>query len=312
MSIYASLLPLRPTNVMHQLGADSDVPLLNGRTILDGLAASPHVIWIPYITHPAQIRAVLRAAAHLKAVVGLGLSPRLDDLVDSRISESPAVFFDAAREAAEEIDRVCPYFLHVEEPAPRETEGAEFNAVWEHLGRCLEAGFSSFGLDLGRCSLDNAAEISSRLLAQVFDYELCISIRSGARANGTPEAGYVDDLTSLIATLKTEGVQPDLVSLPLSGEPKEADWRLAESLAPLVVPCAIGWKCPATPRGIPVNRLNKASVRVLSSSDRDNERGQEDAERVEAMAYMEAMDVLDELQAGNSALQLAGSVPGSQ
>ncbi len=71
----SSLLALRPTNVIHQLEPSCPLPLLSGRLCLSALAQRTMIFWVPTINHPGALRAVLRAATHLKAVIGLCFSP---------------------------------------------------------------------------------------------------------------------------------------------------------------------------------------------------------------------------------------------
>jgi hypothetical protein len=306
---YSALLPMRPTNTMHQLGSGSSVPLLNGRQILDGLSDSGWLLWAPVVSHPAQARAILRAAAHQKAVAGLCMSPGSTDPVVLRRDHSPGAFFHFVREAAEEIDRVCPFVLHVEEAPVEQPRGEEFDAIREHLSRCLEAGFTSFGVDLSRCNREDVPGAAVSLLEQALDLELCLTVRLDGGSHSATVSHRSEEIAATVAGMKAEGVQPDLVLLPGPDEAGEDAWSLSTALAPLIAPSGIGWGASRHHTELPVEYLRDAFVRALVGMEPLIEfDASRDAERVEALAYLEATETLSRMEGKDSGPRLVDAL----
>jgi len=126
---YNRVLPYRPTNVMHQLQADSRVPLLNGRQVLDGYMDLRRVLGVYLAESSPMIAAVLRSAAHLRAMVGICMAPRSYAAEETKQRCLPAAFFHQVIQAAEQVSDIAPFILHVEEPAVFSAVGSDFSSV---------------------------------------------------------------------------------------------------------------------------------------------------------------------------------------
>jgi hypothetical protein len=298
---YEVFFPLRPTNVMHQLGAESSLPLCNGRLMLHGLLKLPCVLWMPRIPHLAALPALFRAAAHLKAPLGVSLVAESTDSVELKRVHSPGGFFRAVVDAATEVDQAPPFVVHVDVPRVDRPDGSGYEAACNYLNRCLEAGFTSFGVDLTSCEPHDRAAVAAGLLAPVLDLELCVTVRL--------KTGKASDLAATLQSLKREGVQPDVVVLPGPDEVGEAAWQLAAQVAPLVVPTALGWRDPGRSVDLDAEKLRSGFIRCLSGGNRlPAPAGDADAGKIEALSYMEALDVLPALCGSESALMLADAV----
>jgi hypothetical protein len=297
---YEVFLPLRPTNVMHQLGAESTLPLCNGRQVLDGLLRLPFVLWMPRIPHLAAVPALFRAAAQLRAPLGLSLVAESTDPVELKRSHSPGGFLRAVVDAADEVGSVPPFVVHVEIPRVNRPKGREYEAAGNYVNRCLEAGFTSFGLDLTGCEPSDSLVVASELLAPVMDLELCVTLRLGATG--------ATDLATWVREIKGQGVHPDLLVLPGPDELGDEAWQLAEQVAPLVAPTGLGWRDPG--RGeLSSERLRSSFIRCLLGGSRlPTPASQADAQKIEALAYMESSEIFEALCGRDSALFLAEAV----
>ncbi len=198
-----SLLALRPTNAMHQLGAESAVPLFNARLLLEALDGP--LLWMPQLVHPAAAVGVLRAAAHRRAVVGLGVGGT-DSPSALRHELRPGAWMQAAAAAVAEVAEVPPFAIHLQLPPLVDAAGAEAEAAAELVTGCVQGGFTSFGLDLTACPAQSAPGLAAGVLAAALDFELtiCVALASAA----------ADSVASQLAALQAAGVAPDLVCLP--------------------------------------------------------------------------------------------------
>jgi len=290
---------------VHQLGAESRLPLLNSRQVLDGLRGTAAVLWMPGVAHPSQAGAVLRAAAHCRAVVGLSLSPGTSDLDQLRSEHNPNNFFHATRQAAEQVDHLAPFVLHVDEAPVERPAGPAFEAVRDHLSRCLDAGFTSIGIDLSTCEIQAAPDIAAGLLPQVLDLELGVVIRLlGGRQHSV--ARGAERVSLLVASLKTVGISADVILLPGIDELGQDAIALAETVAPMIAPSGVGLVDSSRASPDP-ERIERAFVRTLVAGNRLGKPSgdQIDPDRLEALAYMEAMNILSGRMTSGSAPRLA-------
>ncbi len=295
---YEVFLPLRPTNAMHQLGMGSVLPLCNGRLMLDCLLKVPAVLWMPRVPHLAALPALFRAAAQQKVPLGVSLVAESTDLSELKRTHSPGGFFRAVIDAAEEVEQPPPFVIHVEVPRVDKTGGAEYEAAGNYVNRCVEAGFTSFGVDLTGCEPKDAAVVSAGLLAPVLDLELGVSVRLGARKPS--------DLAAAVQGLKGAGVHPDLAVIPGPDQLEESAWRLAEQVAPLVAPTALGWRDPGREMRLDAYKLRSAFIRCLSGGGRLRTfTADVDPAKVEALTYMEAADAFRPLCENGTALRLS-------
>jgi len=283
---------------MHQLGTTSTLPLCNGRFMLDCLLKVPGVLWLPRIPHLAALPAVFRAASQQKVPLGVALVAESTDSADLKRVHSPGGFFRAVVDAAEEVGSAPPFVVHVEIPRVNRPEGREYEAADNYVNQCLEAGFTSFGLDLTGCEPSDSLVVASGLLAPVMDLELGVTVRLGATGAA--------DLAAWVQRLKAEGVHPDLVVLPGPDDLGDRAWKLAEQVAPLVAPTALGWRDPGREMRLDAHNLRSAFIRCLSGGSRlPAPAADADPAKVEALAYMEAADAFQALCGRDSALRLS-------
>jgi hypothetical protein len=255
------LLALRPTNAMHQLGVESRVPLFNARVLADGLAGSAATLWMPRLAHPAAAAGVLRAAAHQHAVVGFCLGDGSQEPIDFRHSARPGVLFSAVAQACDDVDQAPPFCLHLQTPPVDESEGAASDAVRDLIADCVQVGFTSFGVDLSANPPDDWARLAESWLEPVLLLELAVSVRLP-----TDQAEQV----AMEALLRV-GIEPEWVLRAGRDLGLQAFRPDGETCAALL----------AEPVG--------ASVHPAGGD------GQPDPDRLEAMAYLTAMQRIEEL-----------------
>jgi hypothetical protein len=274
--------------------------LCNGRQVLDGLRRLPYVLWMPRIPHLAAVPALFRAAVHLKAPLGFSLVAESTDPVELKRSHSPGGFLRAVVDAANEVGEGPPFVVHVEVPRVDRPDGSEYEAASNYVNHCLEAGFTSFGVDLSGCRPEDCTAVAAGLLAPAMDLELCVTVRLGA--------GNAADLAARVQGLKRAGVHPDLVVLPGPDELGEEAWQLAVQVAPLVAPTGLGWRDPG--RGeLDAEKLRSVFIRCLLGGSRlPAPAAEADAQKIEALAYMESSEVFKVLCGRDSALLLAEAV----
>ncbi len=302
-----ALLALRPTNVMHQLDADSRVPLFSGRMLLGGLAGRPTVLWMPCLPHPSAALGVLRAAVHLRSVTGFCLGADGVEPLQFRHQALPGGLFNAAARAADQFEQAPPFVLHVQAPPVREVDSPEGAAVRDLLVDCLQAGFTSFGVDLTACEDGRHAELAAMLLQPVLDLELLVAVRLPVEV-GQPDEPGEQDTSSRAATvagfvdaLKGTGISPDLVILPGPEQLGDEAWRLAVETAKSIAPIDPAWPDPGAGLGAWPDDPAAAPVRAVVGEHLLRGRSAPgadpgaDPERTEALAYSEAFARIDKL-----------------
>jgi hypothetical protein len=298
-------LAFRPTNVIHQLGSESRIPLFSGRHVLQSIANKEIVLWVPHVSNTKMIPAILRAAAHLKSVIGFSLSPASVEQHDLRGEGLPQNLFRAVVGAAKEIDQVPPFLLHVQEPPIDKPQGPKYEAVRDHIFRCLDAGFTSFGIDLSECLPQDCIAVAKGLLEPVIDIELGIMLRLPAW--GTNVFEQASNTIALVGALKKEGVYPDLVCLPGPEELGKA-WTLASNVGPKVASGAIAWN--DNMKEHPLDKMTQSVVRALINGTRldglfDRQKMEQmDTDRLEAIIYMEALEIISHLGGKDSSANM--------
>ena len=237
----------------------------------------------------------------MKVPLGFSLVAESTDSVELKRVHSPGGFLRAIVDAANEVNQVPPFVVHVEIPRVNRPGGPEYEAAGNYVNRSLEAGFTSFGVDLSGCELSDCPSVAAGLLAPAMDLELCVTVRLGS--------GNAADLAAMVQGLKREGVHPDLVVLPGPDELGEAAWQLAVQVAPLVAPTGLGWQDPGRSVELDAEKLRSVFIRCLLGGDRLPAPATEaDAAKTEALAYMEASDVFPALCGRDAALFLAEAV----
>jgi hypothetical protein len=269
-----SLLALRPTNTMHQLGAGSAVPLFNARLLLDALGGRP--LWMPQLFNPAAAVGVLRAAAHRRAVVGLCVGGA-DGPSALRRELRPGGWMQAAAAAVTEVAEVPPFAIHLQLPPFAAATGAEAEAAAELVTSCVQGGFTSFGLDLAACPAEAAPALAAEVLAAALDFELTICV---ALADAAP-----DPASRQLEALRAAGVAPDLVRLPAAAGGEKA---LADALGA----ARLAWS-DARPGETGRTALPAAVAAVVGEpfcarTSPVDDAGAADPDRIEAMSYFAA------------------------
>ncbi len=304
---YQDLLLLRPTNVVHQLGSQSQTPLLNARHIFDGmiqLAERAGVLWAPTVTLPGMAGGILRAAAHQKALVGLSLQLDDSDPGVLKRDRDPFAFVQAAVAAADNTDRVCPFFLHVEAPPLLSASGADFEAVRNHLLRCQEAGFTSFGVDLSQCEGRACAALALGLLESTQDLELGLTVRVGWESADAEPKLVAEQIAAVVTEIKREGLLPDLILIPESKPGSPGAWDLAALVSPMIGPSSLAWCDSDHIRSSDLGRLLPTGVRALVGGQRLATAASPDPDRLEALSYGKAMTTIAGLGGRNLAPRL--------
>lgn len=299
---YNSLLPLRPTNVVHQLAPEHPLPLLSGRLCFSSQALRNMIIWAPAIDHPAVIRALSRAATHLKAVVGYCFAPTKTDLLELKPTAHPASFFQAVVESASALNyRVPPFFLHIQEPPVGPTQMFTFEAVRKHLNVSLDCGFTSFGIDFSNCPEPDLLTAMGGLVGQILELELALVVRLPTVITTGPEC--IAKVVQTIKRLTNAGVMPDLVQID-SDDPS----RLKE-LSMAITP--VGIACNEIRQHSSSGPLVSAGLRAMLADSRLAalvNRYRHDPERLEALAYLEATDWIEKLGGRGSADRLTANL----
>jgi hypothetical protein len=255
------------------------------------------------VPHPSAILAIFRAAAHLKSLVGFCLVPESVDPQVMKKDYSPSAFLHSVVDAAQALDQVPPFLVHVQEPPIEHPEGPEFEAVLEHVIKSLEVGFTSFGIDLTACQAADCPAMATRLLGPVLELELSVAVRLGgssvnpdAAPGTTPETRVSDrayQVATTVAALAKAGARPDLVVLPGPDELGVDAWQLAEETATMIEPIGIGWRdcVQADERAGGIVRARIGGQRLTRLTRGGQE--QIDVQKLEALTYLEASNVLE-------------------
>lgn len=298
------LLDLRPVHVMHRLGAESRVPLLNGRTLLDACAESTAVLWAPRVASPAQARALLLAACHRQALAGAVLAPPRADLSELRRDHAPAGWINAFLQAAAEMSEPPPFCLHVQAPPFDSRDSEEGRAAAWLIESALEAGFTSFGVDLDSPPAAERIDTIAGLLGPALELELCTVLR--LRVEPGAEAPALEALR----LLRAQGVLPDLLWLAPPARELDA-LHAAGRLAPLVAPAGVALSCPPPEHPLRGQALSEAGVRAIWGDERllrlRGGTGSTRPEVEEASAYLESVEALSSLGLSQSARLLTGA-----
>jgi hypothetical protein len=298
---YEALLSMRPTNVMHQLGVESKLPLVNARLLFQGLAGSAHGIWAPNIFYLPAVESVARAATHQNAVVGYVLAPHSADSMDLKRSHAPGPFFHAVMEAVGKVENATPFFLHVQEPPVENDTGPDFDSISAHMMSCFDAGFTSFGIDLSVCSEKSRVAVAKKLFEPLACLELATVI--GWSSGSRPDA---EEVVGCINQLQENGIQPDLVILPGLDELGPEALVLSQEVAVRIPPCGVAWKDVPEEIWKTGRGLKEGGVQVLLGDETFERaflgRGKmPDPETLEAVAYMETYELLKVIGSRGSA-----------
>lgn len=308
------ILAYRPASVVNRLPPRSDACPLSLR---DLVAAAPQVR-LPSLEagSPEVVRAVLVAAKVLHSTVGLSL-PR---------GVEPERWFGAVGTIADEMAAALPIFLSAEVALEDEgalaVEGAT-RAVW----RLVETGLTHVVVDAGALAAEERGRVLAEVAAPLLERGLGFDV--AVRVAGEPGAGR--RALSLVEDLQRRGAAPDVLSVAF---PAPADAEGARSQLGVLDRLSAALRLPVLRRG-PVSPALLAFVRSSelrgcadgglaarasgiedAEGDGDGRRarwqaraaamlGAEEAERLEARAFVEAAEFIEALGAAQSAVAVA-------
>ena len=299
---YTDLLPFRSPNVIQNLAPESAVPLFNGKHLLGLTAERNGCLWMPAVRHRSAIAGALRAAAHLKSVLGFALRPRLEDPGSMRRNHAPGRLFDDLTSVCQEVLNVPPFCLHVQEPQLPPGDRGAVEAIRSHVAACAEAGFTSVGLDFTGWLADEIPDPAVALLEPFARLELSLWVKLSSP--GAEVAEQVRHVVSVISGFKRRGKTPDVVLLPGPEELGRDAWELALEIEGWIAPCLLGWSDPgkALPRAME-SHLGGASIQALIGAAAPA--SESPGDKLEAITYMETLDRLERLGSTESALALS-------
>jgi hypothetical protein len=321
VGVVSRILAFRPASVVNRLAARSAACPLSARELLGPAAGLGLVLPIVQAPIAAVARGVLVAAKELQAALGLSLPPG--------VPAGP--WFDAVARAADEVASGLPVVLSAEVVV--EGEGAtQLDRAARDAWELVDAGLTHLAVDVAAI----APAERGRVLAEVaragaergVSIEAVIPLGEGAQAAARAAA--------MIEEAGQEGVAPDAASVRCPAPAADDEARLqAAALARMCQ--ALGGvplvrRGPVTPavlallRGSPVKACDDggaAAARAIALLpvdlvEADGEEGgrrrasrleraaaelsDEGADRVEASAYVDAIDFMERLGARGSAL----------
>lgn len=251
-------------------------------------------------------RAALVAAKELGSALGLALPP----------GQAPEPWFDAVTAAADEVAAGLPIFLSAEVRVAGET-ALEVERARQEAWRLVDAGLTHLAVDVAAVAATERARVLADVAGAALERGVCLDcvvpIEPGAPARRA--AALFEELAALRAP-------PDVASVrcPAPQRPEDARAqvaalaRLSAALAgiPILRRGPVARPLLGLLAGSPVRACEDggaAAARALAplagGADAAAGLGAEDAERLEARAYVEVVDLLERLGAGGSARGLA-------
>jgi hypothetical protein len=314
------ILAYRPANVLRHLDAHSRACLLSTRELL-GPAAQLGLV-LPAVRAPiaAVARGALVAAKELGAALGLALPAGV----------APEPWFAAVAQAADEVASGIPLFLSAELAVEGEG-GTQIDRAAREAWRLVDAGLTHLAVDVAAIAPGERGRVVGEVAAAAFEHGACVDvvIPLGDGAQAGPRAAAVFD------ELARRGVPADLASVRCAA-PADADEARLQAAALARICLALRGvpvmrRGPVTPallallRGSPVKACEDGgavSARALAPLPRatagDPERRASsalersasalppaDADRLEARAYVDAIEFLESLGAGGGAAALS-------
>jgi hypothetical protein len=313
--VLSRVLAFRPASVQSRLPPRCDACPLSLR---DLLAADP-AIRLPSIEAgtPGVVRAVLVAAKVLHSTAGLVLPREVE----------PEAWFAAVAGTADEIAAGLPIFLSAE--VVLEDEGAfAVERATREVWRFVEAGLTHVTVDAGALAPEERGRVLAEVAAPLVERGLGLDV--AVRLSGEPSAGR--RALSLVEELRRRGVPPDAVSVALQA-PEDAEGargqlglldRLSAALQGLPVlrrgpvsPALLAFVRGSGLRGCAdggaAARATGAAEAGAEADDRgarwrqraEAVLGRDEADRLEARAFVAAAEFIEALGAAQSALAVA-------
>jgi hypothetical protein len=312
--VLSRVLAYRPASVRNRLPPHCDACPLSLR---DLLIAAPQVK-LPSLEvgSPGVVRAVLVAAKVLHATVGLVL-PR---------GVEPDGWFAAVAATADEIAAGLPIFLSADVALDDEGTFAVERATHE-VWRFVDAGLTHVTVDAGALAPEERGRVLAEVAAPLIERGLALDV--AVRVSGEPSAGR--RALALVEDLRRRGVPPDAVSVALHA-PEDAEGargqlglldRLSAALQGLPVlrrgpvsPALLAFVRSSGLRGCSDGGAAAQATGAEAAGD-DGERrarwraraeallGPDEADRLEARAFVEAAEFIEALGATQGALGVA-------
>lgn len=209
-SVLDKVLGLRPTNAVARLGAHCRLPLLNPRDLLRALDGRPTALPTLPLASRLALPALLRAARALDAVVGLACP---HPLADRGAAER---FANGVRAAAEETGHERPVFLQAGPVRVGSTDPAELAELQAGLFRVVDAGFTLVSLDVSRLPADGVAWAVRAAAGPVFERELPLEVT-------LPREGTQDAARRMLEQLARGGAAVRALRVPGPAPEAEPD-----------------------------------------------------------------------------------------
>ncbi|WP_426751859.1 hypothetical protein [Myxococcus sp. Y35] len=327
MNLLDKVLTLRPGNTVARVGAGSRVPLLNPRELLRALERAPAALPCLPVQAKSALPGLLRAARAEDAVLGLACPHPLSD------RGAPERFVLAAHQAAAEAEHARPLFLQAGPIRVARADADTLDALRDGIYRVVDAGFALVSLDLSRVDSYAAVEAVNALVAPVTERELALELTApapsgdwadayrtlleglrqwhvpvdfirvpeAALGEGEPDVARLRTLVDLATEYGTRlsvgeagALMPDVLPTYVASGVRKVDCvggfeRLALDAWPAEVRAGVEEKAAAA--GLPAGQLLSVLEEQLPPLD-DAAR-----EKLEALSFMEATDVLAALGA---------------
>ncbi len=204
-----------PYNTAKQLGKDSKLLLLSGRSIFNVLRDKKVIIMACNIRIKHVVPGIMRAAEDLDAVVGFELARSEGNLKGGYTGQTPYTFFEMVTGYAKELNYRIPFFIHADHTAVRDVSEKEFQTAEAIIKAAIEAGYTSVAIDASHNEIPHNVEISAKLGKLVQDAGLGLEVEIG-EIKLVKEGGAlstVEESLEFIGGLDKKGVRPDLLAI---------------------------------------------------------------------------------------------------
>ncbi len=314
------ILAFRPASVVDRLEPRSQACPLSTRDLLAPAAALGLVLPVVRAPIAAVARGALVAAKELQAALGLGLPPGV----------APEPWFAAVARAADEVAAGLPLFLSADVVVEGEG-GTQVERAAGEAWRLVGAGLTHLAVDVAAIAPGERGRVVREVAAAAHEHGCCVDVviplADGAQAASRAAATFDE--------LARAGTPADLASVRCA-PPVDADEARLQAAALARICLALRGvpvmrRGPVTPalldllRGSPVKACEdggavsaRATEGLPRAADPGPERREaspleraaaalpaEESERLEARAYVDALDFLERLGAKGSALALA-------
>lgn len=320
------LLAFRPASVVGLLAPRSEACPLSTRELLAPARAAGIVLPLVHAPIAAVARGALVAARELDAVLGLALPPGVP----------PEPWFAAVARAADEVAGGLPVFLAGEVVVEGEAE-AQVERAARRAWRLVAAGLTHVAVDLGAVAPDARAPVGGEVARPAAEQGACVDVVLSL-ADGMQGVACA---AALLDELAGRGVAPDLVSVRCPA-PVDADEarsqagalaRVCQALsgAPLLRRGPVTSDLLERLRGSPLRGCDDGGAaaaqaldlvpleRAADSPPAEDARESpleraaatlpgDAAERVEARAYVDALEFMERLGARGSAGRIGAAL----